>query len=52
MGNENTVHVDVVVDPEKVKTAREVSEKALEIEEKMKEKFPEFQYEIIIDRKV
>lgn len=52
MVNENTVHVDVVVDPEKVKTVREVSEKALEIEEKMKEKFPEFQYEIIIDRKV
>ena len=52
MVNDNIVHVDVVVDPEKVKTAREVSEKALEIEEKMKEKFPEFQYEIIIDRKV
>lgn len=48
----NIVHVDVVVGPEKVRTDKEVSEKALEIEEKMKEKFPKFQYEIIIDRKV
>lgn len=42
----------MVVDPEKVRTDKEVTDKALEIEEKMKEKFPKFQYEIIIDRKV
>lgn len=52
MVHENKVHVDVVVDPEKVKTDKEVIGKALEIEEKMKEEFPNFQYEIIIDRKV
>lgn len=52
MVSDNTVHVDVVVDPEQVKTDNEVTGKALEIEEKMKEKFPKFQYEIIIDRKV
>lgn len=52
MVNDNIVHVDVVVDPEKVRTDKEVIEKALEIEEKMREKFPKFQYEIIIDRKV